>query len=71
VIDVLAQAMLLIVASAADLLVAVVLAGRAATRGARFAARLIVGTIALAVLASSPAAAEPETRILILNATDP
>ena len=40
-------------------------------KGASVAACLIVGTIALAVLASSPAAAEPETRILILNATDP
>jgi signal transduction histidine kinase len=43
----------------------------AATKSARAAARLIVGTIALAVLALSLAAAEPETRILILNATDP
>ncbi len=43
----------------------------AALVGARVTACLIVGTVALAVLASPPAAAEPETRILILNATDP
>jgi signal transduction histidine kinase len=42
-----------------------------AIKSACAAVRLIVGTIALAVLASSLAAAEPETRILILNATDP
>jgi hypothetical protein len=71
VIDVLAPVKGLGVGSASGLLVAAALAGRAAMRGARVAARLIVGAVALAVLASPSAAAEPETRILILNATDP
>jgi signal transduction histidine kinase len=59
------------VSSDAGLMVAAARAGRAALRGARVAARVIVGAVALAVLASPQAAAEPETRILILNATDP
>jgi signal transduction histidine kinase len=71
VINILVQAMRLGVGSAADLVVAAALAGKAAMKGARVAACLIVGTIALAVLASPSAAAEPEMRILILNATDP
>jgi signal transduction histidine kinase len=71
VINVLAHAMRLGVGSGAGLLVAVMLAGKAAMKGARVATRLIVGTVALVVLASSPALAETETNILILNATDP
>jgi signal transduction histidine kinase len=71
VIDVLAQAMRLGVGSAAGLSVAAALVGRAAMRSARIAACLIIGTAALAVMASPPAAAQQETRILILNATDP
>jgi len=53
------------------LAVAAALAGKVALKGVGVAVRLIVGTVTLAVLASSTAAAEPETRILILNATDP
>jgi hypothetical protein len=70
VTDVIAQAMRLGVGSATGLSVAAVLAGRAATRGVRVAVCLIVGTAALAVTAP-PAAAQQETRILILNALDP
>jgi signal transduction histidine kinase len=55
VIDVLAQAMRLLVGSVA----------------CRLAAAALVGSIALAGLASPLRAAEPETRVLILNATDP
>ena len=70
-IDVIAQAMRLGVGSATGLSVAApVLAGRAATRGVRIAVCLIVGTAALAVT-PPPAAAQQETRILILNALDP
>jgi signal transduction histidine kinase len=55
VIDVLAQAMRLAV-------------GRVACR---LVAAALVGSVALAALASLPRAAEPETRVLILNAADP
>jgi signal transduction histidine kinase len=71
VIDVLARAMRLAVGSAACLLVAAALVGRAARKGTRVAPRLLAGTVALAGLASSLRAAEPETRVLILNASDP
>ena len=70
-IGVLVQVMRFGVGSAAGLLTAVMLAAKAAMKGTRVAARLIVGPVVLAVLASSPALAETETRILILNATDP
>ena len=70
-IGVLVQVMRFGVGSAAGLLIAVMLVAKAAMKGTRVAARLIVGSVVLAVLASSPALAETETRILILNATDP
>ena len=39
--------------------------------GTRVVARLLLGTVALVVLVSPMWAVEPETRVLILNATDP
>jgi signal transduction histidine kinase len=70
VIDVLAQAMQLAVADRCLLAVATFVA-RVATTGARVATFLLASSIALAVLALPMQAAEPDIRILILNATDP
>ena len=71
VIDIPAQTMRLAFGSAASLLVATALLGKAAVKGGSIVSQLLAITVTWAMLASPLRAAEPETRILILNATDP
>jgi signal transduction histidine kinase len=70
-IDVLAQTMRLAGGSAACPMVAAAHGSKSLMKVAGGVARLLVMIVALGMLAAPLQAAEPETRLLILNATDP
>ena len=71
VTDVPAQTKRLAVGTAACLAAAAALVGKAAMKSGSVGSHLLVMAIALGILASPLRAAEVETRVLILNATDP